>query len=235
MEPETVIKDLCITIKKHDNEIQEILKIKEPEKKIYEKIDELEQKIKKLEEIINLKIKDKKDVVLFEKSTIIKNDYEREMLANFIRENDTTKKEIFDKLIFKATVDGDKAYDFHKKCDFLGSTLTIIISENGRRFGGYTSVSWDKSKNGYITEGINFLFSLDTRKCYKNTVRAYHTYHHSDYGPSFGAGFDLKISSGCLNNKESYTSKSSYGMTSTHELNGGERNFKVLDYEVFQI
>ena len=47
---------------------------------MYEKINELEKKVKNLEEIINLKIKDKKDIILFEKSIIIKNDYERKML-----------------------------------------------------------------------------------------------------------------------------------------------------------
>ena len=43
-------------------------------------------------------------------------------------------------------------------------------------------------------------------------------------------GHDLYIKSGCLNNKGSYTNKSSYGISSS-----GEKNFKVLDYEVFQI
>ena len=114
---------------------------------MYEKIDVLEKKVKNLEEIINLKIKDKKDIILFEKSTIIKNDYERKMLENFIKENDKTKKEIFPNLLFKASVNGDEAEDFHKKCDYMGATLTIVLSENGRRFGGYTSSSWDKSGN----------------------------------------------------------------------------------------
>ena len=62
---------------------------------MYEKINELEKKVKNLEEIINLKIKDKKDIILFEKSIIIKNDYERKMLENFIKENDKTKMKFF--------------------------------------------------------------------------------------------------------------------------------------------
>ena len=116
----------------------------------------------------------------------------------------------------------------------MGATLTIVQSENGRRFGGYTSASWDKVNN-WVTEGINFLFSLDTRKYYKNISGNYHTYHYNTYGPTFGGGHDLCIKSGCLNNNESYTNKSSYGMTSSFELNGGVQKFKVLDYEVFQI
>ena len=234
LEPETVIKDLCITIKKHDDEIQEILKIKEPEKKLYEKIEELEQKIKNLEEKINLQKKDRAEMILFEKSTIIKNDFERKMIESFININDTSKKEFVPNLLFKATVDGDKAEEFHKKCDYMGSTLTIVLSETGRRFGGYTSISWDKSKGNYCTEGINFLFSLDTRNYYKNTSGSYHTYHNSSYGPTFG-GHDLYISNECLNKRHSYVAKNSYGTSANYELNGGTQYFKVLDYEVFQI
>ena len=235
LEPEKIIKDLCITIKKHDDNIKELLqrKRKEPDKKYDEKIKELEKKFKNLEDIINLKKIDK--IILFEKSTIIKNNYERKLLESFIKENDVSKKEIFPVLLYKATVDGDNAVNFHIKCDYMGATLTIVQSENGRRFGGYTSVSWDNQKNNWVTEGINFLFSLDTRKYYKNISGTYHTYHNNVNGPTFGGGFDLCIKSGCLSNNESYTNKLSYGMTSAYELNGGIKNFKVLDYEVYQI
>lgn len=80
----------------------------------------------------------------------------------------------------------------------------------------------------------NFLFSLDSRKYYKNISGSHHTYHNSSYGPTFG-GHDLYIASGCLNNQSSYVSKSSYDTSSNYELNGGVQYFKVIDYEVFQI
>ena len=176
LEPEKIIKDLCVTIKKHDNEIKELLKIKEPEKQF----EKLEEKIKKLEDLINLKIKEKKESILFEKSTIIKKEYERKLLESFIKENDSSKKEVYPILLYKATVDGDNAGNFHQKCDFMGATLTIVQSENGRRFGGYTSASWDKA-NHWVTEGINFLFSLDTRKYYKNISGTYHTLHSNNF------------------------------------------------------
>ena len=110
LEPEKIIKDLCVTIKKHDNEIKELLKIKEPEKQF----EKLEEKIKKLEDLINLKIKEKKESILFEKSTIIKKEYERKLLESFIKENDSSKKEIYPILLYKATVDGDNADNFHQ-------------------------------------------------------------------------------------------------------------------------
>ena len=116
----------------------------------------------------------------------------------------------------------------------MGATITIIKSENGRRFGGYSSISWDKSKANYSTDGINFLFSLDTLQLYKNTSGSNHTYHNESYGPTFGGGHDLYIANECLNNNSSYSKKNDYGMTSSFELNSVQ-SFKVLDYEVFKI
>ena len=208
------------------------MKIKELLKKSNEKIEELEKKIINLENIIlNSKIKNN---ILFEKSTIIKTELERHLLESFIKENDRTKTIINPILLFKATVDGDTTKDFHEKCDFKGATLTIIESDNGKRFGGYSSISWDQT-GGWVDKGICFLFSLDTRKYYKNITGTHYKNHSSSHNPEFGAGHDLTLVSGCLSNKNSYTQARSYEMTSAHELNGGIKNFKVLDYEVFQI
>ena len=216
-----------ISIRNFDNEISE--------KKYYEKFDEIEKKFKYFENILNLKTIENKKDILFENSTIIKNDLERRLLESFIKENDNTKKEILPNLLFKASVNGDNSQDFHKKCDYMGATITIVQSETGRRFGGYTSICWDKNISNYSTKGVNFLFSLDSRKYYKNISGSNHTYHNSSYGPTFGGGHDLCIVSGCLNNQSSYVGKSSYDTSSNYELNGGVQSFKVIDYEVFQI
>ena len=124
-----------------------------------------------------------KNKKLFEKSTIIENDYERRLLESFIKENDKTKTEINPILIFKSSVDGDDSKKFHEKCDFCGVTLIIVRSDIGKRFGGYSSIFWDKSKGDYFSKEDNFLFSLDTRKYYKNISGNYHTYHNEGYGP----------------------------------------------------
>jgi hypothetical protein len=46
------------------------------------------------------------------------------------------------KLIYKGTIDGFQAQDFHYKCDFVTNTLTLIETSNNRVFGGYTSRNW---------------------------------------------------------------------------------------------
>jgi len=45
-------------------------------------------------------------------------------------------------MIYKATLDGFKAADFHRKCDNIGKTLTLIKTTKGYIFGGFTSESW---------------------------------------------------------------------------------------------
>ena len=69
--------------------------------------------------------------ILFEKSTIIKNAFESKLIESFIKDNDKTKKDLNPVLLFKATVDGDNSQTFHKKCDLLGATLTIVQNEQG--------------------------------------------------------------------------------------------------------
>jgi len=44
-------------------------------------------------------------------------------------------------LIYKASRDGFDANTFHSRCDNKGPTITIIQSNNGYLFGGYTSIS----------------------------------------------------------------------------------------------
>ena len=108
-----------------------------------------------------------------------------------------------------------------------GATLTTIQSDNGRRLGVYSSISWENTRNGFNNEGIYFLFSLDTRKYYKNICGSHKVNHSSSHNPEFGSGNDFALSSGCLNNSSSYSTKYIYGMSSDYELNGDIKNFKA--------
>ena len=194
--------ELIKIIKNNNDEIKQIIS------NTNEKIDELNKKINNLENKLNSLINDKIEKNnLSEGSTLFKTDYEKKLIESFIKVNDSSKNIINTKLLFKATIDGDTPKDFHRKCDFMGATIVIVQSENGRRFGGYSSISWDQTKNGWINEGIVFLFSLDTRKYYKNTQNSYYTNHTPNHGPEFGQGHDLTIVSGCLNNSKSYSTK----------------------------
>ena len=47
------------------------------------------------------------------------------------------------KLLYKATIDTDRAEIFHKKCDKAKSSLVFIETIHGMRFGGFTTQSWE--------------------------------------------------------------------------------------------
>jgi hypothetical protein len=52
----------------------------------------------------------------------------------------------------------------HKRIDKRGPTVVLMkIKQTGRRFGGFTSVSWESpsSNSGYKYDDYAFLFSLD--------------------------------------------------------------------------
>ena len=102
------------------------------------------------------------------------------------------------KLLYQGTRDGFDSSNFHSKCDNIPNTLTIIKSTNGNIFGGYTDQAWDSSGQ-YKTDPNAFLFSL-INKYNKPTIMKikdpqYSICCYNGYGPIFGDGFDLMISS----------------------------------------
>ena len=66
------------------------------------------------------------------------------------------------RLLYQATRDGFSNDKFHSKCDYKGPTVFIMVGENGRRFGGFTRISWNKENKDYQDDN-SFLFSLDFR------------------------------------------------------------------------
>ena len=62
-------------------------------------------------------------------------------------------------LLYRGSRDGFTSAKFHELCDDQGATLTIVKSEMGFVFGGFSSVSW--IPNGqYYPDDKAFLFSL---------------------------------------------------------------------------
>ena len=212
---------------------------------LYNIIDDLVKKNQNLEERVKAleKFKEEEEKIKienethFKESIILKNKDERDLLIRFIEENDQSKKGIINgKLLYRASRDGDKVSIFHQKCDGKGATITIIKSDKGLRFGGYTSIPWNSNLNKNCGDGINFLFSLDSMKYFKPFQNLeWATFHSSTYGPTFGSSHDLYISDNCMSNNSYNNNGGTYQKNSNYELNGGAYNFKVIDYEVFQI
>ena len=148
------------------------------------------------------------------------------------------------KKIYQATIDGGECSIFHKKCDNIPNTLTVIKSAGYRRFGGFTTAEWDTSGK-FKDDKNSFLFSLDRLRIYsyKNNGKA--IYCHKDFGPTFGAGYTIKIGGNPLNEKKLYTYEffpdgCSYNFnhdTSALSESGKGSNSSIyaMDYEVFEV
>ena len=75
------------------------------------------------------------------------------------------EKNITYELLFKTSIDGDSSTTFHNKCNKKGPTITFIKTTAGKRFGGFTMVSWESIGN-YKKDNDAFIFSLDTYQKY---------------------------------------------------------------------
>ncbi len=147
-------------------------------------------------------------------------------------------------LIYKASRDGFDANAFHTRCDNKGPTMTIIQSNNNYLFGGYTSIPWT-SDNSYKNDTTAFLFTLTnphnippTKYLIKPGTGTYAVNHYSTYGPTFGGGNDIYLSSPSNANDSSY-SAFPYSYTDTtgqgNKTFTGDKNLTASDIEVFKL
>ena len=110
-------------------------------------------------------------------------------------------------------------------------------TEEGIRFGGYTTKTWNKDQECKQDDEA-FLFSINLRKKYeiKKGVECA-IYCGGEYGPTFGEGFDLCLCDNFMGVNGSYSNfPKSYGKgSSTNELTEYNKNFKVSDVEVYLV
>ncbi len=66
-------------------------------------------------------------------------------------------------LVFRATRDGFESKDFHRKCDNISNTLSLIKTSNGDLFGGFTQMKWT-SNCEYIEDQKAIIFNLEKDK-----------------------------------------------------------------------
>jgi len=149
---------------------------------------------------------------------------------------------------WRATRDGFAASDFHSGCDARGATVTVIRSTDGYIFGGYSDVDWSGDR-GWVTSNDAFLFLLNSAglgqtpfkaRVFQNHANA--VYVSSSFGPTFGGGHDLLVSSDSNQNTDSNTnwgytynlpSGFTYSTTQAKEMAAGTYTFQITEIEVF--
>ncbi|MBP5694402.1 MAG: TLD domain-containing protein, partial [Bacilli bacterium] len=137
-------------------------------------------------------------------------------------------------LLYKATVDSDKASIFHEKCDGATNSLVLVQSTNGKRFGGYTSCSWEGNQIDKKDEAA-FVFSLDKMVTYNVIPEEDALGCYPNYGPVF-LGCQIRIFDEFFKKGGSTFEKGmNYDTNEDFELTGGLKNFDVKEIEVYGI
>ena len=167
----------------------------------------------------------------FIKDEIIQNISE---LGMIIKNINTESQQIILNLLYKASSDSDSAAVFHKKCDNAKSTIVLIETDKGKRFGGYTSVNW-KGKCLKKKDKDSFVFSLDNMKVFKNITGEKTIGCYPKFGPIF-LGCQIRIYDNAFKNGGSTFKKGLVFKTDEdYALTGGERLFKIKEIEVYEV
>ena len=206
--------------------------IKNENLNLKEEINELKKRLKLVEDTLMNKKVDWRGFT----NKIIKNKDEVKQILNWINPNEKLKV----KLLYDASIEENTNKDFHKYCDGKGATITLVESSKGKRFGGYTRISWNNTIKDWMADSSAFLFNLDNNKKYKVIKPEYAIFGRDDYGPHFGSSNDFtpghpngsKFFIGGLhpsnpNNNKTYEAE-------RNELSG-EDNFKIVAMEVYQV
>jgi hypothetical protein len=144
-------------------------------------------------------------------------------------------------LLYRASVSGYRAADFHQACDGMGKCVVVVKAENGiiataYNEDGFPSVSRSTPNlNGFIatvTEngGCGDIFHRNDRGS--------GIWNNPAYGPVYGGRCDLYISHNCHQNERSMSRLgTSYGNGPDIDRYAlfGQEYFRVVDYELFKI
>ena len=165
------------------------------------------------------------------KGEIIHNTDELELLTRKINKSN---KKLSLTLLYKATVDSDTAEAFHEKCDDAKSTLVLVETDKGKRFGGYTTCSWGGDCIDKKDEDA-FVFSLDKMEIYENIPGEDAIGCYPKFGPIF-LGCQIRIYDNAFTKGGTTFEKGlNYNTEEDFELTGGDRVFKIKEIEVYEV
>ena len=230
---------------KENSEFERYKQIKEEEINLYKlKIEKYKiLNLQKEKEINELKLKLSNSNVIEKtqfiqdscleivKGEIIHNNNELEFLTRKICDN---KKKMTLNLLYKATVDSDKAVAFHNKCDGAKSTIVLVESKNGKRFGGFTTCDWRGNAIEKKDENA-FVFSLDKMKAYNIIPGELAIGCYPKFGPVF-LGCQIRIyDEAFIKGGTTFEKEKNYETQEDYELTGGLKKFEVKEIEVYSV
>ena len=255
MDKNTLIDNLVKKVNKLEEENAEIKnKLEEVNTQLNTKVNKLEEENKALKnEIKEINEKQKKFEILFEDeikykqiiqnigldSKIIKNKDEIKFLLDRLKINFPNQNKINFKLLYRATKDGDNNISFHNKVDNKNSTLSIIETSKGLKFGVFLEIPFKGTENS-VQDDNCFIFRLDLRKIYNGKKGVNKLNDQKQYVLNL-YNQPIYMENNFLTNNSSYTCSKSdadnrfLGFSSDYELNNNEQYFTVKEMETFQI
>jgi hypothetical protein len=150
-------------------------------------------------------------------------------------------------LLYVGSRDGLDGASFHRCCDGKGRTITIVESDQGYIFGGYTPLAWDGTGQYKADTSLqSFIFTVRNpsntaprRFALKSNRAQYAIYCSPSYGPTFGAGQDFYVTfPGNGSASVSTNLGSSYNNDTGHPGNSflaGNSSFLIKKLEVFEV
>jgi len=165
--------------------------------------------------------------MIFEKSSIIKKDDENTILSWL------DKKPSKFNLLLDSKIDGDSTTTFNQKCNNKCPTILFFKTTKGVRFGGFTTKFWEKSN--FMKDEKSFVFSLDKKEKYKVTNPNFSIYSCNDFFQFGRCCFRINNNCTSVNTNYIYDSKNYYDIPCNFGLTGGDKNFTISSYEVYQI
>ena len=134
------------------------------------------------------------------------------------------------KLLYQASLNGYYATEFHRKCDGKNFTITLVITDKDKIFGGFTEIEWDQDGE-YIKGYKGFIFSVNNYKIYYTKEGYYKIYRKKYKGPYFVNGFNISDKNG-YDNTYDY---SEFDLEGKEYVLVGKKYFSIKDYAVYQI
>ena len=149
------------------------------------------------------------------------------------------------KLLYRNSRDGNSSDSFHKHCNGHLNTLTLVQSNYGNIFGGFTTRDWG-ARSAWTEDDLAFLFRIKSKfnhppKIFENKVKDDGAiYVSAQFGPMWGVGYDLFLQ------YRTSMPHSNLGVTyegEGNELCGGDvertdkedHKFDLIEYEVFAV
>ena len=165
-------------------------------------------------------------------SNIIKNEGELALVTQRIQSN-LNKSIVYNNLFF-SKIDGDKASTFHQKCDKAKRTLTLVMDNDGNRFGGFTMRSWTGT-NIQKKDEKAFIFSVDKNKIYPVLPDEVAIGCYPNFGPIF-FGCQIRIYDNFFKKGGStYLKGLNFATDEDYELTNGKQMYGIKELEVYEV